>query len=271
MTDDRRFSHSLLDTFMECGRKAYYRYVERLPDPPSPALIKGRACDEGWNDALQRKIDGGTMVLDELKTLTEEKYRDAVREVGIHEINWQDPGDHKELARKHLNQALLHTENWFDHHYHLIEPEAIQIELHAQLPSGRDFVGYLDWRGTYNQRLVGIGDNKTGSSKMATGEADKAMQPSAYAFLLGKPIDFIFARSILTRAGGINSEAVVTHRTEGDIEWYGEAIADVEASWNAGNFIPNPKSNLCGPKFCSFWARCMPSKTVHAGAEPDAE
>ena len=54
----RRFSHSLIDCFLDCPRKAYYRYVEEIPSPKSAALVKGSACDEAWNEALQAKLTG---------------------------------------------------------------------------------------------------------------------------------------------------------------------------------------------------------------------
>jgi len=37
-TVPRRFSHSLVSTYLDCPRKAWFRYVETIPSPPAPAL-----------------------------------------------------------------------------------------------------------------------------------------------------------------------------------------------------------------------------------------
>lgn len=267
MPDTRRFSHSLIDTMTECARKAYFRYIEKLEDPKTPALLKGSACDEAWNGALEAKLEGGTIARDDLLALTEERYRANVSEAGgLSSINWQDSGDRKDLARKHLAQALQMAGAWHDELYPLIQPTAVQVRLERTLPSGRTFIGFLDWEGVYDERLEAIGDNKTGSKSMADYEAEKALQPTAYAFLKGHATDFVFARSILLPKSGTKTQAVHTCRSVEDADWYGQMVEEVEAQWVAGNFPPNPKSNLCGPKFCSFYERCMPHRTTHTSA-----
>ena len=45
MPELRRFSHSLIDTYLECPRKAFYRYVEGIESPKTSALVTGSACD----------------------------------------------------------------------------------------------------------------------------------------------------------------------------------------------------------------------------------
>jgi len=103
-TVPRRFSHSLVSTYLDCPRKAWFRYVETIPSPPAPALIIGSACDEAWNYALQTKLEietdlGPCMVQD----VAEQAFRDRVHaEGGVDAIDWGEDGS----ARKSLDSAL---------------------------------------------------------------------------------------------------------------------------------------------------------------------
>ena len=91
----RRFSHSLIDTYLDCPRKAYYRYVEGIDSPKSSALVTGSACDSAWNRALDRKIFGqDPPTVDELKSWTEAAFRaDVAEQGGKHAIEWGE-GEH---------------------------------------------------------------------------------------------------------------------------------------------------------------------------------
>ena len=86
------------------------------------------------------------------------------------------------------------------------------------------------------------------------------------AYLKGHATDFVFTRAILLPKSGTKTQAVHTYRSVEDAEWYGQMVTAIEDQWVAGNFPPNPKSNLCGPKFCAFYAKCMPHKTTHTAA-----
>lgn len=265
MTELRRFSHSLIDTYLDCPRKAMYRYVEGIPSPKSTALVKGSATDEAWNTALARKIGGEVMPADELVELTEVNFRRVVHdEGGVSSIDWGDAGDKKAAARGALNSAMTLSRVWAEQLYPEIEPTAVQVELTRDLPSGRQFIGFLDYEGVI-EGLPGIGDNKTGSKRMNKDDAGKGLQPSAYAWLKDEPISFVFSRAIDT---GTNrySEFVWTARSKEDNAWYGELVDQVERGFTEEIFPPNPKSNLCSPKWCAYFERCQPHRTHHVVA-----
>ena len=263
----RRFSHSLVSTYLDCPRKAYYRYVENVPSPKSSALMKGSACDSAWTYHLQQKMETKEdLPLADLLEVTESAFRDDVAgQGGIAEIEWGDS-----TPRASLDSALALTRTWHTQLAPLIEPTAVQVELHRSLPSGRDFIGYLDFEGTVDGREGVIGDNKTGSRRMSTSEAEKALQPSAYGFLRGKDTSFVFARAIDTGKSHAG-ELVWTERPLPAIAWYADLLNEVEAAFEAGSFPPNPTSNLCG-KYCPFLERCMPHRFVSGpigGREPE--
>ena len=257
-TVPRRFSHSLVSTYLDCPRKAWFRYVETIPSPPAPALIIGSACDEAWNYALQTKLEietdlGPCMVQD----VAEQAFRDRVHaEGGVDAIDWGEDGS----ARKSLDSALRLADEWAVNLQPHIRPSAVQIEYHRPLPSGRDFVGFVDWEGTVDGAKV-IGDNKTGKRRMASDKVDRELQPFAYGYLLDGPILFAYARAIDT-GRNVSSEFVYTGRSREDAAWYGEILAGVERGFETGTFPANPGSFLCG-RNCPYLERCMPHRTIN--------
>ena len=254
----RRFSHSLIDTYLDCPRKAYYRYVEGIDSPKSSALVTGSACDSAWNRALDRKIFGqDPPTVDELKSWTEAAFRaDVAEQGGKHAIEWGEGN----TATAELARALRLTEQWATGLLPAIEPTATQVEYTRELPSGRAFIGFIDWEGAVDG-VPAIGDNKTGGRKLSASGAEKGLQPYAYAWLKHVPLTFVFARAIDTGKTQ-SSEFVWTTRSEGDIEWYDGLVAEVEGAFASGTFPPNPKSNLCGAKWCSYFSRCQPHRAV---------
>ena len=257
----RRFSHSLVDQYLRCPRKAEFQYVENIPSPKTAALVKGSGCDGAWNKALEAKLDGGDpMPIEELLEVTEAEFRTAVREAGgVKEVDWGDSG-----PREQLDSAIRLSKQWHLGLYADMEPTAVQVELHRALPSGRDVIGFLDWEGRFDGREV-VGDNKTGKRKFSAGEADNALQPSAYAYLKGEAIDFVFTRAVDTGKSQ-SSEAIVTSRSQGDIDWYAKLLGDVERAFESGVFPTNPTGPLCGPKHCPYYERCMPHRSVSGPA-----
>jgi CRISPR/Cas system-associated exonuclease Cas4 (RecB family) len=258
VTELRRFSHSLIDTILDCPRKAYYRYVEGITSPKTAALAKGAACDEAWNYALQVKRDDGESVpVESLLEITSDAFAEVIEnEGGANGIDWGDTNHSAERT-----SAMAMSKRWGTDLYPLIAADEIQVELHRTLPSGRDFVGFVDFIGNVDGTPGVVGDNKTGKRRMPTSDADKGLQPYAYAWLKDEPIDFVFARAIDTGSNQ-SSEFVWTRREAGDINWYGELVEDVERMFDAGNFPPNPKSNLCGRKWCPYFERCQPHRVT---------
>lgn len=258
----RRFSHSLVDTYLECPKKAMYRYIERLPSPKTAALVRGSACDTGWNEYLERKIRGEIMPLEDLLEMVETAFRQDVRDQGGKEyVEWNGSS-----AGATLDSALEITALWHDQIGPRVTPTAVQVEYHIELPSGRDFIGFVDYEGAIDDRAGLTCDNKTGGRALAQSEADKGLQPSAYAWLKGEPIDFAFTRVIDTGKSQ-KTEVVYTARSAGDVAWYGQLVNDVELGWEAGVFPANPKGFLCSQKWCPFYERCQPHRFVSAPTE----
>lgn len=259
-TEMRRFSHSLINSYLDCARKTYYRYVEQIPSPRSGALIKGSAIDEAANYDLTQKMDTKEDIdLESFLEFTEDAFRQEVdKSGGTDNIDWG-----RSNARHDLDAALRMGKAWLQGLAPAIVPTTVQGFYTKELPSGRQFVGYTDFEG-YIDGTAAIGDNKTARRRMNSEEADKDLQPSSYAWLKDEPSDFAFMRVVDLKSAPV-PEIVWTDRSEGDIAWYGELVDTVEKAWEAGIFPPNPRSFMCGPTKCPFWERCMPAKTIHPG------
>ncbi len=69
-----RWSYSSLATYEECPAKWKYSYIDRLPNPPSPAMERGtrlhQLCETVLNDhsaAMPSELDGIAKVLERLR------------------------------------------------------------------------------------------------------------------------------------------------------------------------------------------------------------
>lgn len=247
--DVDHLSFSSVSTYLRCPRQWAYSYLEQLRRRPGVALIKGASVDVAASHNLRQKIDSRQdLPRTDVLEFAEDTFRTRVdEEGGASEIDW-DGGNQARALDSTIGMVDVHMR----HHAPRIEPRFVQLELHRDLPSGRDFVGHLDYVTTGGT----VGDIKTGSKRMGQQSADTDLQPSAYAFLHGEPIAFEFARVIDTGTRRYE-EIVETSRDATAITWFGGMVADVEKGIDAGVFPPSPGGWHCAPKYCSFWTRCM--------------
>ena len=241
-------SHTQISMFMRCSRQYYFRYILGIKSPPGAALIRGSSVDQAATYNLAQKMDTGIdLPTEEVLEVAAQSFDEAIdRAGGESEVDWRDddPGSLKDSS---IGLTALHMRV----HAPLIQPTGVQVELHREVQDGIDFVGFLD----FETSPTDVGDVKTGGRSMGQDSADTDMQPSAYAYLKGHAIDFGFYRLIDTGKTK-KAEIVQTDRTRAQIDWYEGAVKDVANAILAGNFPPNPTSNLCSKKFCGYWNRC---------------
>lgn len=242
-------SFSSVSTYLRCPRQWAYSYLEQLRRRPGVALIKGGAVDKAASHNLTQKLDTQTdLHTNDVLEVAEDAFRKQVdQEGGPGEIDW----DNGNQARA-LDSTIGLTELHMRHHAPRIQPAYVQLELHRELPTGRDFVGHLDYVTTASV----VGDVKTGSKRLGQETADSDLQPHAYAFLINEPIAFEFARVIDTGSRRYE-EVVETGRDRRAIDWFAGLVSDVERGIDAAVFPPNPNGWWCSRKFCGFYDRCM--------------
>ena len=250
-------SHSSIATFMRCPRQWAYSYLEGLRRPPGVALIKGSALDKAATFNLdQKRVTKRDLAVYDVLEVAEDAFRkDVDRNGGQSEVQW----DGTNFARA-LDSAINLTSTHMKHHAPLIQPREVQLELHRELPDGRDFVGFVD----FVEEDGTLSDVKSGSRRMAAGDADTDPQPSAYGYLAGEPVAFKFYRSIDT-GSKLTHEIVETGRDQRAIDWYEQKVLDVSAAINTGVFPPNDSGWACSRRFCGYYEMCMSGRKPHIG------
>ena len=250
-------SHSSVATFLRCPRQWAFSYIEGLRRPPGVALIKGSALDKAATFNLdQKRVTKRDLAVYDVLEVAEDAFRkDVDRNGGQSEVQW----DGTNFARA-LDSAINLTSTHMKHHAPLIQPREVQLELHRELPDGRDFVGFVD----FVEEDGTLGDVKSGSRRMAAGDADTDPQPSAYGYLAGEPVAFKFYRSIDT-GSKLTHEIVETGRDQRAIDWYEQKVLDVSAAINTGVFPPNDSGWACSRRFCWYYEMCMSGRKPHIG------
>lgn len=253
-SDIDHLSHSAISTYLRCPRQFAYSYLEGLRRPPGIALLKGSAVDKAASHNLAQKIDSHSdLPSREVQEVAEDALRqDVDANGGAGEVDWG--GKSYPVA---IDSVVALTERHMLSHAPLIQPAAVQLELERPIPgTGRTLLGYLD----YVTETGIVGDVKTGSRKMGRDDADNDGQPTAYAWLLGRPIQFEFVRVIDT-GRYISDEIVTTSRGATDTAWFERQAQEVSGAIDAAAFPPNTQGWHCSPRFCGYWIRCRVSNS----------
>jgi hypothetical protein len=184
-------------------------------------------------------------VLDAYDTCWEKRAAPAEDEETVEEIDWEDedPGELKDKGAQ-----LVKT-------YHRdvapeIYPKEVELKLTRDAARKVPFVGYVD---LIDENGLVI-DHKTSKRSKNADEANRDIQPSAYAYLMNKPINFEFQVAVKKVDPVI--QKVPTKRTRADIEWYYDMVELVLKQMKRGIAPPNPTSFLCSPKWCGYWNLC---------------
>jgi len=254
MTEIKRLSYSMLRAWLDCPRYFEFRYVRKLPAVLDGRLLAGRVYHHGVAYALRRKKQGELVTPDEVKDIMSDRWQYELGErvyyehleepeVEARQINWgsDDPGKLKDTV---LKLATLYLRIMVPK----LQPVAVEERLEGVI-GGVPFVGYPD--------LVlqgpGVVDHKLATRRTNQEAADKDLQFSAYAALIGRPIWAAFHQALDQKKPDIN--VVLTERRQGDIDWFAHLVVGVWKGIIAGVFPPNPMCWRCGSK-CPYEIEC---------------
>lgn len=270
-------SHSSISLYGDCSRAWQGRYVDRLPSPPTPALVLGSVFDQAAERFLRSRLDGTPP---DLRALWQQEWSTSITEDGRSfrrvnrdtgeitpiAIDWQgDPPERVENEGARLAAAPCVREALEG-----IEPvvedrrgPALQRRIELRVPGVPvPVIGYLDYLSAQ-----GPGDLKTAARAWPEGKARQEMQARLYLAALWQEqgplpaLGLVFTHVVFVKG---RTPKVQVIRTEFSAAEVLEALVVARAAWrgiNAGVFVANPRSWLCGAG-CSVWqaGQCMGRK-----------
>jgi putative RecB family exonuclease len=234
-------SPSRVNCYLSCSARWFYRYVERLPDPPSGSLVRGRAVHRLVNHWFRLKIDGLTPEPGELAAVYDgmwDEECDTAAFAADDDIE-QIKASGAALAAKYLTEAAPD-----------IEPAALDLQVTGEIGGTpvRGFIDLMDVNGT-------IVDLKTASRKPSGISPDYALQIATYAALAPGA------------TGEVRLDTVVSTK-QPQLVQIGYTVSDadrtmceriyphVQRGMEGGYYTPNRGSTFCSKRYCNFWERC---------------
>lgn len=244
-----RLSFSRVDTYRQCPLKYRYRYVDGLPERPSPHLSFGSSIHRALEAFWDRKLPDPPP----LQTLLDALYD-----------GWDSSG-FADVERDEQVRYYHHARDVLAAHHHrfadvALTPVAVEQWFRLPLPDGLEVVGAIDLVEPTEGGGLGVVDWKTNRRAKSREEVASSLQLAIYALavehLWGQPpawvaLDFVVpgVRVTVPREA-IDTDAAVT------------AIREVAAAVRGEAFAPRP-SPLCD--WCDFRAECP----AFAGEGPD--
>lgn len=234
-------SPSQVNAYLGCSARWKYRYIDRLPDPASGSLVRGRAVHRLTSYWFSAKINGHTPDDAELGEAYDEIWDqcadNAAFGVGEDVDELKDSGEM--LAAKYLAEAAPE-----------IEPAAVDVPVSGEIGGVpvRGFIDLIDTSG----RII---DLKTAKAKPSCVSPDYALQVATYAQLAPSlPGDVRIDTIVDTKTTQI---VTIPYTVSSEDRTMTERIyPHVQKLMQAGAYSPNRSGKLCSQRYCSFWAEC---------------
>jgi len=227
-------SYSSVTSYLQCGKKWKYRYVEKLQEESGDALQFGSA----WHKMLSAHLKTRT-------PLNEWWQENGIEQVDIASFD---------LGTKMLTSTDIVTT------IQGLQVDRESLDMKSELTvSGVPvpIIGYIDAIGIDGVPI----DFKTASKKWTQDQADTSLQPTFYLAsleqmgLITLPAKFRYI--IFTKTKYPAVQILETTRTHQDVFNLHGLIGEVWQSIAKETFLPTDPSNWwCGAKYCGFWEVC---------------
>jgi len=250
------YHQSAIKTFLMCGQRYMFRYVDGIRMPIGVAATTGSAVDTAINHNLAHKVKTGECVtLEEALDVCATDFEKRLPETSFHED--EKPGEFKDAA---LSIVKAHTQGLAT----ALKPVAVQMEFVVETDAGFDIGGTIDIIEEDGQ----LRDTKTASRQRASSyEVNRSFQPALYDYAFtaitgrqspGWAFD-IFTRP--TKTLGVEYKPKYGKVTAADHEWLFNGINQVHRAITAGIALPAPEGSwYCSEKWCEYWAICKGRK-----------
>jgi hypothetical protein len=246
---------SKMKTYLQCGRKYRYTYVNKFDCPNSVSLPFGNA----FHDALEYNY---AQKVSTEKDLPIEDVCDRFREVfpRVAEGAVLEPGQSIETLTD-LGVRMLVV------HHGQIAPTVrpLFVERSFRISLGEAFPFDLSGKWDLIDQDGLIIDNKSYKSEPKQEWVDRDLQLDvyslAYRLLMGECENGLRIDAV-TKARSPRVVQVFTTRNNEDASWLLRQIEEVAKGIQAGVFYPNRDSNLCKPEYCGHWERCRKERSI---------
>lgn len=257
-------SPSRAKDFAQCPRLYRYRSVDRLPEPPSAAAVRGtlvHAVLERVFDlpASERTPQAAVALLPSAwqQLVADRPEVTVFTEVDDPEATWWAP-------------ATALVERWFTlENPQRLEPDRREAWITAELPDGPALRGIIDRVDVAPDGAVRVVDYKTGRSPRRGWEEDSWFQMRFYALALLRSTGVLPAALQLVYLG--DGQVLRSTPTTGQIDAADAKIraiwAGIQESARTGSWQPKT-SRLCD--WCSFTAICPAFGGADVPADPAA-
>lgn len=236
-------SFSSITKYLKCGKQWKYRYIEKLEEEKSEALMFGTA----WHKMIKYGLE------ENLKNLHDNWL--AISENWVEEeFSEKLPGKLIDLGLKMVSVPKVATTI----QGLKINPETIELQTELQVPSvSIPVIGYIDMIGTDGIPI----DIKTSGQKWSQDRADSDLQAIFYIAALEQlgmiELPAKFKYMIFTKTKYPTVQILETERTHGHVFALYSLINDVYQAIRRETFIPTDPSNWwCSAKYCSFYDIC---------------
>lgn len=252
-------SYSSISKFLSCGRQFRFHYIDRQPEPTSPALAYGSA----WHNTIEEVIR--SMALHQSADIAEIWHTHTAAEFAkVPESGWDDGDTPAELTAAGL-KCLLHDDVITA--IGRIRPlmidgaPVIEKKIELRVPGVPiPIVGYIDVIGADRIPI----DLKTSEKAWPVDRAAGELQTLFYlaaCLQLGLPSPgMAFRHIIFPKSGRVRVQIFEHSHTPAELFWLFSLIQECWKGINAGVFVPNPSSFLCSPRYCNFWDICRGRK-----------
>lgn len=262
MNEIDHLSYSSISSYLTCSRAWKHHYIDKLPEPTTPALIFGSAI----HDTVEKLISDNTLETGEpsnplsmagASVIFRELYQARLEKET--DIDWRGITIKEQLC---LGERILTTPEVFENLNRLRakinadgEP-MIERKVELSVPDvGVPVIGYIDI-------VLADGtpaDFKTASRAWTQTQAENSMQSLFYLAALnqaGEEINWKFKHLVVTKTLAPKFQELEHAHEPRELFFLFDLIRSVWAGISAGVFIPNPDSWKCSPKYCPHFMSC---------------
>ena len=243
-------SYSQIDTFKTCQLQYKYRYLLRLPTPPSASMVIGNTIHRTLKQFYQKQA-------------TEKEKLSLKTMLKFAQLNWIPEGfTSKKQAEKSKEQVFKMLKKFYREAFEFEKIGrviALEQPFSLKITPGLTVGGVIDRIDNLEGDKIEIIDYKTGSRIPSQKEVDQDDQLSIYALAISSLKDLLFSRSvdkiILSLYFLDEGIKISSLRTQKQLEATKEKILKIGEEMEKTDFPPKPGRPFpCD--FCEFKILC---------------